>query len=384
VEEWVRRKSSHSLWLVLVWTPLLVAGSLQSAPANATTLPGCPAVAWAENPQHSGFSCTLLPDRLHDLWSVRLNHPTSYPLIADGKVFVTTSQPGGSYGGSLYALDAATGAVAWGPIPLSGTYYFFPLAYDGGKVFVNNFDGKVVAFDATTGAQRWATQTEYFSGVPIATGGTVWLHGSSDVWGLAETDGSVAAQSTYLDGDGSTIAADSTGVYASTGCGSQYKLSLTAQIVWSDMQGCSGGGGGDVSLWRSKMYGTNGNVILKKVDGTSVGSFAGRPAFRHERAFFANGNSVFAEDVKTQVPLWTVSVAGTITAGPITTRGAVWVATASKYLIELSPSTGGVLSKLTLNGVPGGGGEYSGDPSDINAGDGMLVVPTGRTVTAYG
>ncbi len=48
-----------------------------------------------------------------------LNGDASYPIIADGKVFVATANPGGSYGGWLYALNATTGKVAWGPVPLS-------------------------------------------------------------------------------------------------------------------------------------------------------------------------------------------------------------------------------------------------------------------------
>ncbi len=30
----------------------------------------------------------------------------------------------GAYGTKLYALDLATGSVAWGPVDLGGTYWF--------------------------------------------------------------------------------------------------------------------------------------------------------------------------------------------------------------------------------------------------------------------
>jgi hypothetical protein len=43
-----------------------------------------------------------------------------------------------------------------------------------------------------------------------------------------------------------------------------------------------------------------------------------------------------------------------------------------------------VLSTITLPGAPGGGGQYSGAPSDIGIGNNVLVVPTGSTVTAFG
>jgi hypothetical protein len=48
------------------------------------------------------------------------------------------------------------------------------------------------------------------------------------------------------------------------------------------------------------------------------------------------------------------------------------------------PASGAVLSTTTLPGAPGGGGQYSGDPSDIGIGNNVLVVPTGSTVTAFG
>ena len=53
-------------------------------------------------------------------------------------------------------------------------------------------------------------------------------------------------------------------------------------------------------------------------------------------------------------------------------------------LVALSPASGAVLSTITLPGAPGGGGQYSGAPSDIGIGNNVLVVPTGSTVTAFG
>ena len=99
-----------------------------------------------ENAAHDGRNCSTVPVNPAQLWSVTLNGAASYPVIAGGRVFVTTSNPGGSYGGSLYALDAQTGKTLWGPIALSGTYFYFPLAFGGGRVFVNNFDGTVTRF----------------------------------------------------------------------------------------------------------------------------------------------------------------------------------------------------------------------------------------------
>jgi hypothetical protein len=69
---------------------------------------------------------------------------------------------------------------------------------------------------------------------------------------------------------------------------------------------------------------------------------------------------------------------------PVVTSSAVWVGTSASTLVALSPASGAVLSTITLPGIPGGGGQYSGDPSDIGIGNNVLVVPTGSTVTAFG
>jgi PQQ-like domain len=130
-----------------------------------------------ENAAHDGRNCSTVPVNPAQLWSVTLSGAASYPVIAGGRVFVTTSVPGGSYGGSLYALDAQTGTILWGPVALSGTYFYFPLAYGGGRVFVNDFDGTLRAFNAATGVQEWSTTTSYFSGEPVVSQGEVWVQG---------------------------------------------------------------------------------------------------------------------------------------------------------------------------------------------------------------
>jgi outer membrane protein assembly factor BamB len=117
-------------------------------------------------------------------WSVTLNGAISYPLIAGGMVYVTTSSPGtggGIYGTSLYALDEETGDIVWGPVAISGTYYWSASAYDHGKIFVINFDGLLRSFDAVTGTPGWSKQLpgQYaFTSPPTAINGIVYVGGA--------------------------------------------------------------------------------------------------------------------------------------------------------------------------------------------------------------
>ncbi len=359
----------------------MVAGS--ATPAGATAVQaGCPAVAHHVVASHAGASCTTLSPTATQRWSVTLNGQASYPIIAAGKVFVTTPNSS-SYGGWLYAFDASTGAKAWGPVPLAGTYFYFPLAFDGGRLFVNNFDGTVVAFNPSSGRQLWAQPTSYFSGEPVARAGVVYVHGSSSVYALSEKDGHVLWTSPYLDGDGSSLSVDASGVYVVGGC-SRFGLSLAGAVLWSGNDGCSGGGSGTTYLAGDRVFATVGNHILRKSDGAVLGSFTGSPAFSGTKGYFANGTSLFAENISTLSPIFTVDVPSTIVAGPVIANGAVYVGTADSKVYALSTTDGSVLSVKDLPQAPGGGGQYFAPPSDIAVGQGLLVVPGGNVVTAFG
>ena len=74
--------------------------------------------------------------------------------MADGRVFATASSPNGPI---LYAVDAATGKDAWAPVSLGSTYWS-GLARGGGRLYAQNFDGVLTAFNPATGAKLWSVQ----------------------------------------------------------------------------------------------------------------------------------------------------------------------------------------------------------------------------------
>ena len=81
-----------------------------------------------------------------DLYDVYL----SSPLVVDGKVVF------GSGDGHVYAVDAATGRLAW-KFATGDVVHASP-AYADGLIVVGSWDGRLYALDAATGAQRWAFQ----------------------------------------------------------------------------------------------------------------------------------------------------------------------------------------------------------------------------------
>ena len=92
------------------------------------------------------------------------------------------------------------GAAAW-TAPLGGTYYFFALAFDGGKLFVNNFDGTITAFNPSTGGQLWSVTTGYFSSEPVARKGVIYVYGAGTVYAVSEKTGATM-WTVGVDGDG--------------------------------------------------------------------------------------------------------------------------------------------------------------------------------------
>ena len=140
------------------------------------------AVAYQIDVAHSGhavFGQTLtFPDA--PTWSVDLGGVLSYPVIADGKVFVTALLTAMDM--KLYALDEATGKIAWGPVSVGGIYGHSGIAYDNGKVFVINFDGLLQSFDAATGTAGWSTclpGRDGYTAPPTAANGIVYVLGMS-------------------------------------------------------------------------------------------------------------------------------------------------------------------------------------------------------------
>ena len=371
----------HRRWCVLLSGIVAAVVLTLAVPAGASTAPqlGCPAVAVGENAAHNGHTCSTVSPALTARWTSHLNGYPGVPLVAAGRVFVTTSTSG-PYGASLYALSQATGRPLWGPVRLDGAYWRFPLAYDAGRVFVNDFDGTLRAFDARTGRLLWTTATRYYSGYPTATGGRVYVQGAGLVYAVSETTGRILWVSPELNGTGSSVAVETTGAYVSAVC-SRSRLNLASGTITWQHTTCYGGGSGTASLWGGRVYGTGFHDVADKVTGHQVGSFAGAPAFNGTRGYFAVGSYVFCEDVTTQTPKWTHYLAERIIGAPVTTgNGLVVVLTGANQLIGLNGTTG---KRVFVRTVPLAAQTFHYDPLDtgFSVGNGAVVVPNAQALS---
>jgi hypothetical protein len=164
--------------------------------AQAATAPD-QSTAYQGDPGHDGnIAGAAYSSSLTQLWSASLPGAGSYPVIAQGLVFVTTAGGGGGgpgYGSTLEASSASTGQLVWSH-PLGGTYYWSGLTYDGGRIFTVNGDGLLTAYDAASGTLDWSAELpgQYsFSSPPTASNaGEV---GDTLVVGVTATNGAGAS-----------------------------------------------------------------------------------------------------------------------------------------------------------------------------------------------
>jgi len=376
----------------------LAAGTVSASAAKPPPPPPPPsdaAVAYQMNALHDGAQTDSIAPPLSQTWAVDLGGPVSYPLIAQGMVYVTVAnQPG--YGTNLYALDLATGATKWGPVDLGGTYYWSGAAYDGGKVFTVNYDGQMRAFDAGTGASVWTTQLpgQYsFSSAPTAINGVVYTGGAGiggTVYAVAENSGTVLWTNAVANGDDSSPAVTAQGVYVSYACQQAYDFApSTGALVWHHTTECSGGGGKTTAVHNGRVYirDFQGNLALDAATGAEVGSFSSVPipAFSGNSGYFLNGSNLEARDLGTNNLLWSFGGDGQLRSAPIVANGYVYEASGTGNVYAVSAATGQQVWSGNAGAAVAAPDEQnvSQPLTGLAIGQGHLVVPASTRVVSF-
>jgi outer membrane protein assembly factor BamB len=355
------------------------------------------AVALQITPDHAGainFKSLSFPTSR--AWSVDLGGAPSYALIADGKVFVTVKiGVGSSTGSQLVALDQASGHTVWGPIQLPEGWAF--PAYDGGNVFViTSFGvgpGTLQAYDAESGSVDWTKTFPLgiaFETAPSAKNGKLYLVGGSTgsiVFAIDEGSGSTLWQQSVSSGTGSTPAVTSQGVYIAVPCGTNGFALLAGTSLFADSGGCEGGGGTTAVVANNVLYSLMGEpangVYVNATTGTQLGTFTADvvPAINSISGFFLESGTLNAKSLGDNSILWSFRGDGGLVSSPIIVNQAVIVGSSSGQLYGLNATTGAQLWTANAGGAITGG--TSNVISGLAAGDGLLVVPAGNTVSAY-
>ena len=382
--------------VLATWTPT---NTLTPPPPTPTVPAGQAgaAVAYQFGPAHAGDAGSqALKPPLGQKWSVNFGNAVSYPLIAQGRVFVTVRQAS-AYGTTLHALDAGTGATVWGPVALGGTYFWSNAAYDDGRVFVVNFDGLLRAFDAASGAALWSRQLpgQYaFSSPPTASRGVVYVGGAGSGGTLYAVDAisrAVLWSRSVVNGDHSSPALSDDGVFVSYP-GQIYKFDRwTGDLRWRVNKGISGGGGRTPVyaqgrlLVRDPVGGSQG--IYDAITGAFLGSLAASaaPAVLEDAAFMLNGSTLQAVSLSSGATLWSFAGDGTLKSAPIVVDTNVYIGGSSGKIYAVDAVTGAQVWNASVGAaIPAPDEHNVSQPlTGLNAGDGLLIVPAGGLLVAY-
>jgi len=365
--------------------------SMTGTQTLAIAPPSIDATAFQMNREHTGavnFSSVSFPST--PSWSVNLGAWPSYALIVAGKVIVTLTM-GSNAGSEVVALDQATGSKVWGPIVINGDAN---AAYDNGRVFVASapYPGTppvLQAIDVATGSLDWSTtlnmQTNSI-GAPTASNGIVYVDGEYALEALDESTGVLLW--TYSGGDGySTPAVSADGVYASFGCMAYDLRPATGELIWNDNGNCGGGTGTTPAIIDQLDYAPNGALggnILNAETGANVGQIVAEPpsAYTPTMGYFLEYSTLRGLMLSDNTVQWSFTGDGNLAGPPIAVNQYVLIGSSLGNLYALDGATGALVWNVNVGA--GIGASYNFIPySGLAAGDGLLVVPAGTTITAY-
>jgi outer membrane protein assembly factor BamB len=354
-----------------------------STPITVTiATPSKDAVALQMNSAHTGFitfNSVTLPAAVS--WSKNVGGTPSYALIANGIVYVAVST--GSGASQLLALNGSTGATVWGPIALSGTGR---IAYDSGTIFVT--DGSYLAtnlsaIDAATGAPLWsATTADAIEGAPpVAANGLVYTVGDGDVQAFNEQTG-FPVWSGGVGGTSGTVAVTVDGVYGSSPCTAVALQPATGTVIWSANTGCEGGGGATPVVGGGEMFAPlavggaayAGNIYNAE-SGAVLGAFgySSLPAVTSSNIYTLSGSTLQGLSLSNNQVLWSFAGDGTLVTSPVVVNSYVFVGSSSGNLYAVNAASGAVQQTWSVGAAP----------TAISAGDGLLIVSAGNTVSAF-
>jgi outer membrane protein assembly factor BamB/serine/threonine protein kinase len=282
--------------------------------------------------------------QLHLAWTALTgNDVRSSPAVANGVVYV------GSDNGKLYAFDATTGQPKW-IVSTRNEIYSSP-AVANGVVYAGSMDGKLYAFDTATGQQKWLALTKgsiYSS--PVVANGVVYV-GSDDGKLYAFDAATGQPKWTALTGgsiDSSPAVANGV-VYVGSDDGKLYAFdAATGQQQWT----ASTGGGVNsspavvngfvyVGSDDGKLYAFDAITGLQHWAASTGGGIGSSPAVVNGFVYVGSENhKVYAFDATTGQQQWVASTGSIIESSPTIADGVVYIGSGDGKLYAFDAMTG--------------------------------------------
>ena len=358
---------------------LFAAGTATAGAASPTT------IGYRGNPSHDSRITGAPAPPLGQLWATDLGAPMSYPVVAEGLVFVSVrNNPG--YGTQLVALDATTGARRW-QVDNPGTYWVGGMAYDAGRLYVLSGNADLRALAPQTGAVLWSVKVGQTAPMspPVAFDGKVYTDHSGS---LIVTDGATGATlwtKQVPGGGGGAPAVDQDRIYVSGACRwvDVYQRATGAEL-WHNQTDCSGGSDYTPVVSGNRLWPLGDNpAIYDTASGAVVGnaSFQGAIGVGEGAAYAPLNGAVLGVDAGTWATRWTFGATDNGSEAPLVGDTTVYVQNAQGATIGLDRATG-----APTWCAPAVNATNIDDHADshMGAGDGRLFVPSGTFLVAYG
>ena len=331
---------------------------------------------------HTGVAADEIEAGQRLAWSYRTEGTflTGSPAIVDGVVYAGTRDENGDGNSAVHAVDQATGKALWTydvPSSVHGS-----IAVSDGKVFVPTLRGTLFAVDATTGELAWQhdpqaapapynQRTYGYYGVTVADGKVLYpyqtRHGEATSGLLVALDVATGERAWAAPMSGSTMS-DGTPAVAD---GRVYVGNQTAdQVIAYDLETGR-------RLW---------------IGAAQLGGWQdGIPSAADGRVFIGSNNGIIARDGATGQTLWTYRspqaslVNGGATPAAATIAGdVVYMGFPSGAVAALDAATGAVLWNRLLPGEQYHGGIHtspalSGDTLFVGSNNGSFYALDART-----
>ena len=189
----------------------------------------------------------------------------SSPCVAEDRVYAS------SLDGKVYAFDARSGKQRWAAAA-KGAFCSSPVFADG-AIYVGSLDQGLYAFDARTGRQKWRFDAgSPLFATPAVTDGVVCIGGDRAIYGLDAATGKLLWKQEAR-GFFQSRAAAANGLFFLGGWGNTFYAldARTGTPKWTATMGRTDGGRGEVSFYFSPAVASpavgDGLVYVCSIDG---------------------------------------------------------------------------------------------------------------------
>ena len=385
---------------VFVSAGLAATGLATATPAMASA---GESVAFQADAAHSGrvLDRSLGPP-LQRRWTRTFPYTPSYPVVAAGRVFVTslaTLLRDVSERCRVTALSARTGRTLWtrelGSLSDCGLH-----AYDAGRLFVTHSDqdtGGLETLSAADGRVLWRFPGR-LRGPPVAAAGVVYLteFHLGGAAAMRASDGALLWRTPLTAPDVSVALGPDRLAVGTPSCNDVDFLRRSDGAFLVDSPNTCTGGGWIPAYHRGRFYMNTGNYSFRAYDaisGTPQRRFAttSQPAFagllgvfseaRLPRRYGLYGHTLTARSLATGRARWHFRGDGYLDGPPLIVNDTAYVGSGSGAIFGVSLATGRAVWRAQV-GAPVPRNQL-GQLTGLGAGDGTLVVPALRRLVGY-